>query len=86
MTALTADEVRERSVASFRRRTQRQTGHRQTEAKEKLVREVTIPEAITIQELANRMAERAIDVIKRLMKQRRCSRLPTRSTPTPRSS
>src|SRR6202007_2955625 len=31
--------------------------------------EVTIPETITIQELANRMAERAVDVIKLLMKQ-----------------
>jgi translation initiation factor IF-2 len=30
---------------------------------------VVIPEAITIQELANRMAERAVDVIKLLMKQ-----------------
>ena len=30
---------------------------------------MTIPEAITIQELANRMAERAVDVIKLLMKQ-----------------
>ena len=30
---------------------------------------MTIPEAITIQELANRMAERAVDVIKILMKQ-----------------
>ena len=38
-------------------------------SKEKLVREVTIPEAITIQELANRMAERAVDVIRLLMKQ-----------------
>ena len=36
---------------------------------EKLVREVTIPEVITIQELANRMAERAVDLIKLLMKQ-----------------
>jgi translation initiation factor IF-2 len=32
-------------------------------------REVVIPEAITIQELANRMAERAVDIIKFLMKQ-----------------
>ena len=32
-------------------------------------REVTIPEVITIQELANRMAERAVDVIRLLMKQ-----------------
>jgi len=69
VTALTADDVRERSVASFRRRVQRMTGHRDSEQKEKLVREVTIPETITIQELANRMAERAVDVIKLLMKQ-----------------
>src|SRR3954465_1030562 len=68
-TALTADEVRERSVASFRRRTQRMTGHRDNEQKEKLVREVTIPETITIQELANRMSERGVDVIKLMMKQ-----------------
>ncbi len=67
-TALNADEVRERSVASFRRRTQRMTGHRD-EQKEKLVREVTVPETITIQELANRMSERAVDVIRILMKQ-----------------
>ena len=59
VTALNADEVRERSVASFRRRTQRLKGHAADEPKEKLVREVTIPETITIQELANRMAERA---------------------------
>jgi translation initiation factor IF-2 len=39
------------------------------EPKEKIVREVTIPEALTIQELANRMAERAVDVIRLLMKQ-----------------
>jgi translation initiation factor IF-2 len=69
VTALSADEVRERSVASFRRRTQRLKGHAADEAKEKLVREVTIPETITIQELANRMAERAVDVIRILMKQ-----------------
>ena len=67
--ALRADEVRERSVASFRRRTQRLKGHAADEPKEKLVREVTIPEAITIQELANRMSERAVDVIRLLMKQ-----------------
>jgi translation initiation factor IF-2 len=67
--AMNTDEVRERSVASFRRRTQRITGHRDSEQKEKLVREVTIPETITIAELANRMSERAVDVIKILMKQ-----------------
>jgi translation initiation factor IF-2 len=69
VTALSADEVRERSVASFRRRTQRMTGHRDDQNKEKLQREVTIPETITIQELANRMSERGVDVIKILMKQ-----------------
>jgi translation initiation factor IF-2 len=69
VTALSADEVRERSVASFRRRTQRMTGHRDSENKEKLQREVTIPETITIQELANRMSERAVEVIRILMKQ-----------------
>jgi len=69
VTALNADEVRERSVASFRRRTQRMTGHRDSDNKEKLTREVTIPETITIQELANRMSERGVDVIKILMKQ-----------------
>ena len=70
VTALSADEVRERSDASFRRRVQRRTRRaRATSRSEKLVREVTIPEAITIQELANRMAERAVDVIKILMKQ-----------------
>jgi len=69
VTALTADEVRERSVASFRRRVQRMAGHRDTEPKEKLVREVIIPETITIQELANRMAERGVDVIRLLMRQ-----------------
>src|SRR5438270_6177791 len=69
VTALSADEVRERSVASFRRRTQRMTGHRDSENKEKLQRDVTIPETITIQELANRMSERGVDVIKILMKQ-----------------
>jgi translation initiation factor IF-2 len=69
VTALRADEVRERSVASFRRRTQRLKGIASNEPKEKLVREVTIPEAITIQDLANRMSERAVDVIRLLMKQ-----------------
>jgi len=69
VTALRADEVRERSVASFRRRTQRLKGHAANEPKEKLVREVTIPDTITIQELANRMSERGVEVIRLLMKQ-----------------
>src|SRR5262245_50567590 len=68
-TALNADDVRERSIASFRRRTQRLKGHASNEVKEKLIREVIIPEAITIQELANRMSERAVEIIRMLMKQ-----------------
>ena len=38
VTALNADDVRERSIASFRRRTQRLKGHASNEPKEKLVR------------------------------------------------
>ncbi|GJD87026.1 Translation initiation factor IF-2 [Methylobacterium hispanicum] len=68
-TATSGEDERTRSVASFRRRQQRMSGHRHVEQKEKLSREVTIPETITIQELANRMSERAVDVIRLLMKQ-----------------
>ena len=63
------DEERTRSLASFRRRVQRLKGHAADEPKEKISREVIVPETITIQELANRMAERAVDVIRFLMKQ-----------------
>src|SRR4030095_7454397 len=54
VTALSADEVRERSEASFRRRERRRTKEQSDEPREKIVRDVVIPEAITIQELANR--------------------------------
>ena len=69
VTAFSAGEERERSEAAFRRRVLRKTGHRDTEPKEKIAREVTIPETITIQELANRMAERSVDVVRILMQQ-----------------
>jgi translation initiation factor IF-2 len=69
VTALSAGEEREKSEAAFRRRVRRQTGQRDTEPKEKIIREVTIPETITIQDLANRMAERSVDVVRLLMKQ-----------------
>ncbi len=62
-------EDRTRSIAAFRRRTQRLTGRSVQQPKEKLQRDVVLPETITIQELANRMSERAVDVIKLLMKQ-----------------
>jgi translation initiation factor IF-2 len=68
VTAFSADEVRERSEAAFRRRVLRKSGHRD-EPKEKIAREVIIPETITIQELANRMAERSVDVVRILMQQ-----------------
>jgi len=62
---------RVRSVAAFRRRVERERRMMQQandEAPKKVLRDVVIPETITVQELANRMAERAVDVIKSLMK------------------
>jgi translation initiation factor IF-2 len=63
------EEQRQRSLASLKRHRERQkkqgTG---PQATQKIQREVVIPEVITIQELANRMAERGVDVIKFLMK------------------
>lgn len=65
------DGDRVRSVAAFRRRTERLKKQAQgfQMPTEKSSREITIPETITIQELSNRMAERAVDIIKLLMKQ-----------------
>jgi translation initiation factor IF-2 len=65
------DADRERSLASVRRRREKEKRqlHGFQPSTEKIVREVTIPEAITVQDLANRMAERAVDVIRLLMKQ-----------------
>ncbi|WP_159289121.1 translation initiation factor IF-2 [Methylosinus sporium] len=68
-TATSEEEERTRSVAAFRRRTQRLKSFGQAEQKEKIAREVILPETITIQELANRMSERGVDVIRLLMKQ-----------------
>ncbi len=63
------EEQRQRSLASLKRRQERQkkqiTG---PQAQAKIQRDVIIPEVITIQELANRMAERGVDVIKSLMR------------------
>src|SRR5579871_3448667 len=69
--ATAGEEERTRSVAAFRRRTQRLKGHGAQDQKEKIAREIVLPEAITIQELAGRMSERAVDVIKLLMRQGR---------------
>jgi translation initiation factor IF-2 len=61
---------RMRSLASVRRarERERQRHHLGEQEQVKVVREVVIPETITVQELANRMAERAADVIKVLMR------------------
>ena len=56
------------SLAAMRRRRDKQRGKLAAPAA-KLTREVIIPEAITVQELANRMSERAVVVIKMLMAQ-----------------
>src|SRR5262249_34383611 len=60
---------RTRSVASYRRHLQRvNKGAQAQPAGPAGPREVTIPETITVAELANRMARRAVDIIKVLMK------------------
>ena len=59
---------RMRSLASVRRARERERQRMLLQEQPKIVREVVIPETITIQELANRMAERAADVIKSLMR------------------
>ncbi len=66
------EQQRERSLASLKRQRERQRlqalgGAQQERAK--IQRQVQLPEVITIQELGNRMAERAVDIIKFLMKQ-----------------
>jgi translation initiation factor IF-2 len=66
--AFESGEERTRSVAAYRRRVQRMN-RGQDEQKEKVFREVTLPETITIQELASRMSERGVDIIRMLMKQ-----------------
>ncbi len=62
--------IRGRSLASIRRsrEKEKQKHAEQLKSSEKILREVIIPETITVQELANRMAERAAAVIKVLMK------------------
>ena len=66
--ALSDDDERTRSVASYKRHLQRVHKGAPVQAQPAGPREVTIPETITVAELANRMARRAVDVIKVLMK------------------
>ena len=62
------EEQRQRSLASLKRHRERQKKQTGPQEQQKIQREVVIPEVITIQELANRMAARGVDVIKSLMK------------------
>jgi translation initiation factor IF-2 len=69
--ALDGDDRSERgrSMAAMRRAQQKERRKQQSSGpQERVVREVTVPETITVQELANRMAERGANVIKALMK------------------
>ena len=61
---------RTRSEAALRRAREKQKQQQDAQAQpaKKLVRDIIIPETITVQELSNRMAVRAVDVIKVLMK------------------
>ncbi|MCM2291750.1 translation initiation factor IF-2 [Allorhizobium sp. BGMRC 0089] len=61
--------ARGRSLASMRRRQEKFRRSQMQETREKVMREVILPETITIQELSQRMSERAVDVIKYLMKE-----------------
>jgi len=63
------DDSRTRSLAALRRaREKEKRAHQQAGPSAKQVRDVVVPEAITIQELANRMAERGADLVKALFK------------------
>ena len=60
---------RQKSLAAMKRKQerQRQKAMGGSQQREKIVRDVQLPEAITVAELANRMAERVGDVVKALM-------------------
>ncbi len=63
------DDNRARSLAALRRaREKEKRAHQQSGPQAKQVRDVVVPEAITVQELANRMAERGADLVKALFK------------------
>lgn len=67
--ALADREERVRSLASIRRERERrkQLVADSGDSQRKILREVVVPETITVQELANRMAERGVDVVRSLM-------------------
>ena len=61
---------RQRSLAAMKRAREKEKRKMASQGQEhkKIVRDVVVPETITVQELANRMAERGTEVIKALMK------------------
>ena len=72
LTTASTDEdgaQRGRSLSAMRRRQEKFRRSQMQETREKVMREVILPETITIQELSQRMSERAVDVIKYLMKE-----------------
>ena len=72
LTTVSSDDdgaVRGRSLSAMRRRQEKFKRSMMQETREKISREVVLPETITIQELSQRMSERAVDVIKYLMKE-----------------
>lgn len=67
--ALNSGEERVRSLASVKRQREKARRHEMMGGEqEKVFREVVVPESISVQELANRMTERVVDVVKTLMK------------------
>ncbi|UVO50431.1 translation initiation factor IF-2 [Sphingomonas sp. SUN019] len=68
--ALGDDGARSRSLAALKRAREKEKRHfgGPREAQVKQVRDVQVPEAITVQELANRMAEKGADLVKTLFK------------------
>ncbi len=68
VSALLNEDERQRSLASLKRAREKAKKGMSSGSGEKIMRDVVVPEHITVQELANRMAERAVDVVKALMK------------------
>ena len=60
-----AEEALNKTLEDLPREAEKETPHQPAQ---RVIRDVTIPETITVQELANRMAEREADVIRTLMK------------------
>ena len=68
--ALSGEGGRQKSLAAMKRKQERarQKAMGGSVEREKVIRDVQLPEAIVVSELANRMAERVADVVKELMK------------------